>query len=131
MNAPDERTPVKTHMRLFYLAAGWAMVVLGVVGIFLPLLPTTPFLLAAAWFFSRGSPVLERWLLNHKTLGPPLRDWRARGAISRRAKMTAIAMIIASYCLLLFYVQPSTVVLVVVGFTLMGSATFILTRPGR
>ncbi|MBD8556681.1 YbaN family protein [Rhizobium sp. CFBP 8762] len=118
-------------MRLFYLAAGWAMVVLGVVGIFLPLLPTTPFLLAAAWFFSRGSPVLERWLLNHKTLGPPLQDWRARGAISRRAKMTAIAMIIASYCLLLFYVQPSTIVLVVVGITLMGSSTFILTRPGR
>ena len=78
-------------MRLIYIAIGCIAVVLGVIGIFLPLLPTTPFLLVAAWAFAKSSPRLEAWLTNHPRFGPPLRDWRERGAIPKRAKVIAVA----------------------------------------
>jgi uncharacterized protein len=76
--------------RSLYLASGLLFVGLGVIGAFLPLLPTVPFLLLAAFFFARSNPAWEQRLLDHPTYGPPLRDWRSRRAISRRAKLAAI-----------------------------------------
>jgi uncharacterized membrane protein YbaN (DUF454 family) len=66
--------------------------VLGLAGIFLPLLPTTPFVLLAALCFSRGSRRCETWLLTHPRFGPMVLDWRARRAIPRRAKQLATLM---------------------------------------
>lgn len=79
-------------MRLALLSLAWLMVGLGIVGIFLPLLPTTPFLLLAVWLFSRSSPRLAKWLMDHPLFGPPLGDWREEGAISRRAKISAVLL---------------------------------------
>lgn len=117
-------------MRLVYIAIGCTAVVLGVAGIFLPLLPTTPFLLLAAWAFARSSPRLEAWLVRHPRLGPPISAWRERGAIPARAKIVAIAAMSASltYIILLaptipFYAKVSATVI------LAASAAFILTRP--
>ena len=78
--------------RLIWGLAGALALVAGVVGIFLPLLPTTPFVLLAAFCFSRGSTRCERWLLQHKVFGPMVRDWRARHAIPLRAKQLAWVM---------------------------------------
>lgn len=78
--------------RLLWLAAGVLSLVAGIVGIFLPLLPTTPFVLLAAFCLSRGSSRAERWLLDHPRLGPLVRDWRASHAIPLRAKQWAWAM---------------------------------------
>ncbi|MDP1534595.1 MAG: YbaN family protein [Rubrivivax sp.] len=64
----------------------------GVIGIFLPLLPTTPFVLLAAFCFSRGSERFERWLLEHRRFGPMVRDWRASRAIPLRTKQLAWTM---------------------------------------
>ena len=64
---------------------------LGAVGAFLPLLPTVPFLLLALFCFARGNPAWEQRLLDHPRWGPPLKEWRTRKAISRRAKISAIA----------------------------------------
>lgn len=111
------------------MAAGLAMTALGIVGAFLPLLPTTPFLLVAVWCFSRSSPRLEHWLLNHRTLGPPLTNWRREGAIAARTKAVAIGLIAASYGFFWYRVQPSPLLAVVVGLVLSSSALFILTRP--
>ncbi|MGL4187698.1 MAG: YbaN family protein [Sphaerotilus sulfidivorans] len=78
--------------RALWLSAGLVALLLGVVGIFLPLLPTTPFVLLAAACFSRGSTRCERWLLSHRTFGPMVRDWRRHRAIPRRARWLAFAM---------------------------------------
>jgi uncharacterized membrane protein YbaN (DUF454 family) len=111
------------------MLAGLLMTALGIVGAFLPLLPTTPFLLVAVWCFSRSSPRLEQWLLNHRTLGPPLRNWQREGAIAGRAKIIAISLIVASYGFFYYRTQPSLPLAVTVGLILSASALFILTRP--
>ncbi|MGN6827170.1 YbaN family protein [Paucibacter sp. M5-1] len=85
-----------TWLRALWLLAGGVCLLLGIVGIFLPLLPTTPFVLLAAFCFSRGSRRCEDWLLNHPRLGPVVRDWRATRAIPLRAKQFATAMMALS-----------------------------------
>jgi hypothetical protein len=79
--------------------ARWALqalagvcLLLGLVGVFLPVMPTVPFLLVAAWAASRSSPRLHRWLLSHPRFGRPLRDWNEAGVVSRPAKWFATAM---------------------------------------
>jgi uncharacterized membrane protein YbaN (DUF454 family) len=83
-------------LRGLYLLLGVAALVLGVVGAFVPLLPTVPFLILAAFLFSKGSRRLEAWLVGHAALGPPIRAWRESGAISRRGKRSAYAAFVLS-----------------------------------
>jgi len=78
--------------RLLWVLAGIASLVLGIVGIFVPLLPTTPFVLLAAFCFARGSRRCETWLLNHPRFGPMVRNWRDHHAIPLRAKQLAWTM---------------------------------------
>jgi uncharacterized membrane protein YbaN (DUF454 family) len=82
--------------RRLYLAAGWISVGLGTVGIFLPILPTVPFMILAACCFARSSPALEARLMNHPKYGHHLVAWREKGVVSRRAKWSATAAFIAS-----------------------------------
>ena len=77
--------------RHLWMAFGWASLSMGAIGVVLPLLPTTPFLILAAYCFSRSSQRLHAWLLNHPILGPPIENWRAHRAISGRAKLSALA----------------------------------------
>lgn len=93
--APD-RDPAGPHRRgtgpvrraLWWLLA-WTALVLGLIGVVLPGLPTTPFVLLAAYAAARGSPRLAAWLHRHRQFGPLIRDWQAHGAVSRRAKWLA------------------------------------------
>lgn len=78
--------------RLLWLAAGAAALLTGLVGVVVPLLPTTPLVLLAAFCFSRGSQRWERWLLAHRLFGPMVRDWRAHRAVPLRAKQLATVM---------------------------------------
>jgi uncharacterized protein len=80
--------------RALWLLAGACSLLTGIVGIFLPLLPTTPFVLLAAFCFSRDSLRCEAWLLNHPRFGPMVRDWRVNRAISLRAKQLASVMMV-------------------------------------
>src|SRR5262245_22974887 len=75
--------------RLCYNSAGCICVALGFFGLFLPLLPTTPFLLLAAFCFSRGAPRLQTWLLEHRTMGPIIRNWNERRVIPAHVKVYA------------------------------------------
>lgn len=98
MNVPSVSSspPRPRWQRALWLVAGGVALCLGVIGIFLPLLPTTPFVLLAAFCFSRGSARWEAWLLAHPRLGPLVRDWRATRAIPLRAKQLAIGMMAVS-----------------------------------
>lgn len=82
--------------RHLWLVAGWLSLVLGFIGIFLPLLPTTPFVLLAAFCFSNGSPRWESWLLAHPRFGPMTRNWREHRAVPLRAKQLATLMMAVS-----------------------------------
>ena len=82
--------------RLFAIVA----LLLGLIGAFLPVVPTVPFILVAAWAGSQGWPQLEHYLLTHRRFGPPIRHWRESGAISRRAKVLATIMMCSSMTLL-------------------------------
>jgi len=85
-------SPRPLWQRALWAAAGAVMLATGVVGVFVPLLPTTPFVLLAAFCFSRGSERCERWLLAHPRLGPIVHDWRAHRAVPWRAKQLAWLM---------------------------------------
>ena len=82
--------------KITFLVLGWIFLIIGVIGIFIPLLPTTPFLLLAAYFFNRSSDKFHRWLLNHHVLGPPVRNWVEKRVISRQSKLIASAVITGS-----------------------------------
>ena len=76
----------------FYLAVGWISVALGVIGVVIPILPTTPFLIVAVWAFSRSSPVFAERIRNHPVVGPYIRDWQDFGVIPVKAKILACLM---------------------------------------
>ncbi len=98
----------------------YASLGLGVIGIFVPGLPTVPLVLLAAFAAARGSRPLHVWLRRHRRFGPMIRDWQAEGAVSRRAKRLAIAMMAASALLMLLLMPdrrlalPGIVVMAVV-----------------
>ncbi|MCP5036637.1 MAG: DUF454 domain-containing protein [Rhodobacteraceae bacterium] len=114
--------------RILYLTFGWIAVGLGLIGVVLPGLPTTPFMLVAAFAFSKGSPRLRAWLVDHRLFGPPIRDWENRGAISRRAKVTAVSMMALIFAISLMLALPGWALLAQAS-CLAAVAIFILTRP--
>lgn len=113
---------------LIWTAAGIAALGTGVLGIVLPVLPTTPLVILAAYCFSRGSPRLHMWLLTHHRFGPMLADWQAHGAIHPRAKRIAVTAMGAAFALSLAVGLPVWV-LVLQALCLSGAAAFVWTRP--
>jgi uncharacterized protein len=115
-------------MRLSWLGAGLLSLGLGLVGIVLPLLPTVPFLILAAFCFARGSERLHGWLTGHPVLGPPIRDWEERGAIARRAKVLASISMLAVFSISVLLGLKAWI-LGLQGLCLAGAAAFIWSRP--
>ncbi len=114
--------------KLGYRIVTTASLTAAAVGVALPLVPTVPFLLLAAWSASHHSPHLETRLLQHPVAGPHIRAWRHERALSRRGKRGALIALAVSYGIVLFTV-PLTSVKVVLGLFLAAGATFIVTRP--
>lgn len=77
-------------MNIIWYSVGLLSLGLGGIGIFLPVMPTVPFLLVAAWAFSRSSPRLRQKILDHATYGPHVRAWQEHGAVGRVAKLWAV-----------------------------------------
>ena len=91
--------------RWLYVVLAWLLLALGVIGIVVPGLPTTPFVLAAAWAAARGSKRLHALMHTHRLFGPMIKDWEATGAVSRRAKWVAtISMFVCA--IIMFLTAP-------------------------
>ena len=84
------------------IALGHSFVVIGVLGAFLPLLPSTPFLLLASFFYSKGSTRFNKWLLNHPKLGPKIKEYQQYGVISLESKQAATLCILLNLCIPMF-----------------------------
>jgi uncharacterized membrane protein YbaN (DUF454 family) len=119
---------VRMNTRLLWLLVGLTAVAIGAVGVVLPLLPTTPFLLVAAFAFSRSSARLDSWLREHRTFGPLIENWQRDGSIDRNVKRTAMVVIVATPVITWFSGAPLWVLASQV-VVLSASALFILTRP--
>jgi uncharacterized membrane protein YbaN (DUF454 family) len=118
-------TPVK---RIGLVTVGLASLALGAIGIFVPLLPTTPLVLVAAFCFANSSERLHQWLLDHNVFGPLIDNWRRYGAISRNAKIVSVVSMVA-ILVISWLLEVATWIIAVQAAVLGCSAAFILTRP--
>lgn len=114
--------------RSLLLAAGFFFTTLGAIGIALPVMPGTVFLILAAWCFSQSSPRFEMWLLDHPRLGPHVRRWRDTGAISRGTKWIACGSMVFSFALVAVTDAPP-IALWVTGAGLLAAGVYVASRP--
>ena len=117
-----------TGIRILWLLAGLLAVAIGAVGIVLPLLPTTPFLLIAAFAFARSSTRLNNWLLEHRSFGPLINNWHRDGSIDRKVKRIAIIVILMTPVITWLFGAPLWIIVCQV-VVLSAAAVYILTRP--
>lgn len=111
-------------------AVGVISASLGIVGVFLPLLPTTPFMLLAAWCFVRSSDKAHQWLYRQPVIGDALRDWDSNKAISRKAKILAVSMMALS--LVFIWLKVKILPLkIAVTILLLCVSVFLLSRPEK
>ena len=121
-------SPNNRRRRVPYIVLAYVCVGLGAAGAVLPLLPTTPFLLVAAWAASRGSPRLDAWLHEHPRFGPSLRAWRDERAVPTRAKIVACSLMLVSWIIMLV-MMPSPWVPAITGAIFICVGTYLCTRP--
>jgi len=112
----------------FYLIFAYLCAGLGIIGAFLPVLPTTPFLLLAAWAATRGSPELHRWLHDHPRFGPPLIAWEKNRAVSVSGKWLACSLMTASWTIMVL-VTESWIVPIITGLLFCSVGGYLITRP--
>ncbi len=114
--------------RIFWLLAGLLFVCVGAIGIVLPLLPTTPFLLLATYCFARSSERLNNWLLHHPRFGPLIRNWQRYGGIDTKSKQVSVGLILLTPIVTLLIGVPWWALAAQI-VVLAGAAAFIVTRP--
>ncbi len=117
--------------RVAYLALGWFCVGLGFVGIFLPVLPTTPFLIVAVWAFGRGSQRWHDWLHTHPRFGPTLQRWEQYRVIPLSGKILSLSMMSASFAYIVIGTAAPIWAKATVGFCMLCVAGYILSKPSR
>lgn len=124
----DQAKPGRAQ-RAAWLSLGLLLVGLGFLGILVPLLPTTDFLLLALPCFARSSPRLEAWLIGHPRFGPSLRAWRENRAVPRHAKMLACLGMSFGYGAFFLHVRPGLPLAIGLGAFLLFWAAWIVRRP--
>ena len=115
-------------IKMLWLLAGLTSVAIGAIGVVVPLLPTTPFLLVAAFAFARSSTRLNRWLREHRSFGPLIENWHRDGSIDRKVKRTAIIVILVTPVITWLFGVPLWLIAGQLA-VLSAAAIFILTRP--
>ena len=122
---------VKALRRPLLLGTGWLCVGLGIIGIIMPLFPTTPFLLVAVWAFSRSSPEMAEKIRSHRLAGKYVRDWEDEGVVPVSAKVLATLMMSVMFGYLSIWSNAPAWLVIGAGLAMAGAAAYVLSRPSR
>ena len=116
--------------RTILISLGWLCVGLGFVGVFVPGIPTTIFLIIALWAFTKSSKKLRHWLLNHKRFGPILSNWQEHKVVPRRAKI--LMVVLMSLAVILFYYSSQSLILTIgLIIILVSVAIYVISLPSK
>jgi len=116
--------------RTILISLGWLCVGLGFVGVFVPGIPTTIFLIIALWAFTKSSEKLRHWLLNHKRFGPILSNWQEHKVVPRRAKI--LMVVLMSVAVILFYYSLQSLILTIgLIIILVSVAIYVISLPSK
>jgi len=116
-------------MRIIYFILGWLFFTLGAIGVLLPVIPTTPFMLLALWAFSRSSERFHNWLYHHRFFGPPLQMWNKYRVIPLAAKIMSVSFMSISFIYMMIFSPVGIVLKFIIAVLMIYGAWFILTKP--
>lgn len=119
------------NKRLLLYLCGWLSLILGVIGIFLPIMPTAPFAILAAWCFSKSSERWHQWLIGHKIFGPTIVDWHTHGVIRMKVKIYSTCMIILLFANTIIFVKVNLIIKSIVCGIGIAVLAFIWSRPSQ
>lgn len=108
-------------MHALVFTGGWLAFVLGALGVVLPVLPTTPFMLVAATCFAKTSPRFHRWLLSHRVFGPLIHNWEQGRYIEKVAKRRALFIVLLTFGLSIYLVDPAALKAMLLVFWLIST----------
>lgn len=116
-------------MKICYFILAWVFFALGAIGVVLPVLPTTPFMILALWAFAKSSKRFHNWLYRHRLFGPPLQKWEEHRVIPLSAKILSISMMTASFAYIVFFRQLNIYIILFTAIVMLYGMWFILTKP--
>ncbi|MEM9695320.1 MAG: YbaN family protein [Myxococcota bacterium] len=122
---------VATPLRWLFMALGFLFVGLGALGVVLPGLPTTPFMLLAAWMFSKSSPRFHAWLFHHRIFGPYVQQWERHRVIPLKAKLLSSSVMTITVILMFSSSRMPLVGAMATALACLGGALFIWRCPSR
>jgi len=120
---------MQAMMRHLLFILGWLLFAVGFVGVFVPVLPTTVFMLLALWCFSRSSDRFHNWLYTHKHFGPPLQLWQEHHVIPLKAKYIAILFMTGSLIYVFVFSSTPNWARILMSGSMAFGAWYILTKP--
>jgi len=118
-------------MRVVYFSLGWMFFILGLIGVLLPVMPTTPFMLLALWGFARSSDKFHNWLYTHRLFGPPLQQWNEHRVIPLIAKVMSVSFMSISFVMMMLFSPLTLWLKLSVAALMIYGAWFILSKPSK
>jgi len=129
---PDTSASVRNcWARWAFIAFGWLNVVIALIGIVIPGLPTTVFLIIAFWAFSNSSERFQTWIWNHPKFGPSIRDWHEYRVIPLRAKILAVSMMSLSFCYLTIFIAEDFILPMIMAIIMVPAGVYVVTRDSQ